>query len=119
LTDGGGGTAVTAPRATGASTFTTSSRDGAGGTLTVLTGGSPAVTVNPAAANKLVFGQQPTSTAAGQSISPNVTVQIQDQFGNLTSSTASVTIAIGTNPSSGTLSGAATVAAVNGTATFS
>src|SRR4029079_16706941 len=36
-----------------------------------------------------------------------------------TNSSASVTLAIGTNPASGTLSGTKTVAAVNGVATFS
>ncbi len=61
---------------------------------------------------------QPTSTVAGVSISPSPTVQIQDQYGNATTSTANVSIAFGTNPSAGTLFGAATVAAVNGTATF-
>src|SRR5207248_4957263 len=58
-------------------------------------------------------------TNAGATITPGATVQIQDANGNLTNSTASVTMAIGTNPSSGTLSGTLTVAAVNGTATFS
>src|SRR6202011_6170305 len=38
--------------------------------------------------------------------------------GNLASSTASVTVAIGTNPSGGTLSGTLTRAAVSGVATF-
>ena len=117
LSYAGGGTKVTAPTTTGMSTFTTQTKDGSNAAASIAT--QPVVTVNPAAANKLVFGQQPTSTAAGQAISPAVTVQIQDQFGNLTTSTASVTVAIGNNPSSGTLSGTATVAAVNGTATFS
>src|SRR5260370_11744043 len=117
LTYAGGGTKVTAPTATGTSQFTTQNKDGTNPAASITT--QPVVTVNPSAANKLVFGQQPTSTAAGQSISPAVTVQIQDQFGNLTSSTANVTVAIGNNPSSGTLSGTTTVAAVNGTATLS
>jgi hypothetical protein len=76
------------------------------------------VTIGPA--TKLVFGQQPTNTAAGASITPAVTVQVQDASGNVvTSSTASITVAIGTNPGSSTLSGSATVNAVNGVATFS
>src|SRR5205807_6147233 len=50
---------------------------------------------------------------------PAVTVQIQDANGNLTSSSASVSMAIGTNPSSGTLSGTTPVTAVNGTAPLS
>src|SRR3989441_329437 len=76
-------------------------------------------TVNPAAANKLSFNQQPTNTVAGVSISPAVTVRIEDQFGNLTSSTANVSIAIQNNPGGGSLSGTATVAASGGVATFS
>ena len=75
------------------------------------------VTVGPAA--KLAFGQQPTNAQAATAISPAVTVLIQDAGGNLTTSTASVTMAIGTNPGGGTLSGTTTVAAVAGTATFS
>ncbi|HET7034120.1 MAG TPA: MBG domain-containing protein [Thermomicrobiaceae bacterium] len=76
-------------------------------------------TVVAAAASKLVFGQQPSNANAGATIAPAVTVSIQDQFGNLTASTASVTLAIDTNPSGGTLSGTKTVSAVAGVATFS
>ena len=71
------------------------------------------------AATKLVFVQQPTNAGLSASITPSVTVQIQDADGNLTASTASVTLAIGSNPGGGTLSGTVTVAAVAGTATFS
>jgi hypothetical protein len=46
-------------------------------------------------------------------------VRILDGTGNLTNSTANVTMNIGANPAGGTLSGTATVAAVAGTATFS
>jgi CSLREA domain-containing protein/uncharacterized repeat protein (TIGR01451 family) len=67
---------------------------------------------------QLAFGQQPVNTAGGATITPSPTVRILDQFGNLTTSTANVTIAIGTNPVGGTLSGTATVAAVAGVATF-
>jgi hypothetical protein len=84
---------------------------------TGLTGAiSNSFTVNAAVANKLAFVQQPTTTRAGSAISPAVTVQIQDQFSNLTSSTATVTISGG-----GTLAGTSTtsVAAVSGLATFS
>jgi hypothetical protein len=73
------------------------------------------------AANKLAYGVQPSNTVAGASISPAVTVTVQDQFGNtVTSNTSSITLAIGTNPpGNGTLSGTLTVAAVAGVATFS
>jgi hypothetical protein len=72
------------------------------------------------AASKLAFGTQPSSVGYGQPITPAVTVKILDQYGNLkTNSNASVTIAIGSNPASGTLSGTTTVTATNGIATFS
>src|SRR5207248_11777600 len=80
---------------------------------------SSAFTMNAGVPSKLAFSQQPTTTTAGQTISPAVTVQIQDANGNLTSSTASVSIAIGTNPSTGTLNGTTSVAAVSGITTFS
>jgi hypothetical protein len=53
------------------------------------------------------------------SISPALTVRVLDQFGNLvTTDSSNVTVAIGTNPAGGTLSGTTTVAAVNGVVTF-
>src|SRR5205085_2332289 len=83
------------------------------------TGTSNSFTVNAGVPSKLAFVQQPATTTAGQTITPAVTVQIQDANGNLTNSTASVGIAILTNPSSGTLSGTTPVNAGSGTATFS
>src|SRR5262249_7282114 len=69
---------------------------------------------------KLAITVQPTNTTAGTSITPAVQVTVQDSTGNtVTSATNMITVAIGTNPSSGTLSGTLTVAAVNGVATFS
>lgn len=70
-------------------------------------------------ATQLAFGQQPTTTASGASITPAVSVRILDAGGNLVNSSANVTLAIATNPSSGTLSGTPTQAAVAGVATFS
>src|SRR5205807_2086762 len=96
--------------------FTITATDNGGGTAT---GTSNSFQVNAGAASKLTFIQQPTTTIAGQTITPAVTVQIQDANGNLTSSSASVSMAIGTNPSSGTLSGTTPVTAVNGTAPLS
>ena len=128
-TNAGGGTlsgTATVAAVSGTATFSNLSinKTGTGYTLAassgVLTGAtSSTFNITPGAANKLAFGTQPGNTVAGSSITPAVTVQIQDQFGNLTTSTANVTIAIGTNAGGGTLSGTATVAAVSGTATFS
>jgi hypothetical protein len=103
---------------TTAGTYTLTATDGS---LTSAT--SSSFIVSPAAASKLAFTAQPTNTVAGVAITPAVTVTVQDADGNpVTSgagSTASVTIAIGTNPGGGTLSGTKTVAAVAGVATFS
>ncbi len=71
------------------------------------------------AADKLAFGQQPTNNDPAVPLTPAVTVQIQDQFGNLvTSSTANVDMEIGINAGAGTLSGGVSVAASGGVATF-
>lgn len=75
----------------------------------------------PGTANKLGFLQQPTNTTAGATISPAVTVEIQDSSGTRVGThncSNCVTIAINPPPS-GTLSGTLTVDAVNGVATFS
>ena len=81
---------------------------------------STAFNVTAGTASKLVFSVQPSNAAAGASITPAVTVTIEDASGNtVTSATNTVTIAIGTNPASGTLGGTLAVAAVNGVATFS
>jgi subtilase family serine protease len=83
--------------------------------------GSGSITVSAAAASKLVFGQQPTNTVAGSTITPAVTVKVQDAYGNAETGDNSdvVTLAIGTNPGSGTLSGTTSVTVSGGVATFS
>ncbi|MGZ6978188.1 MAG: hypothetical protein ACXVJW_08785, partial [Acidimicrobiia bacterium] len=88
-------------------------------TVTNVTVASSPFNVSVGSPTKLAFAQQPSNATAGASISPAVTVQVQDAGGNLTTSTVSVTVAIGTNPGGGTLSGTIPIDAVNGTATFS
>ena len=69
--------------------------------------------------NKLSFGSQPSSANKDATITPAVTVRVENSAGNLiTTSTRNVTLAIGNNPSGGVLSGTTTVAAVGGIATF-
>jgi len=71
-------------------------------------------------------GGQPASTAVGQSITSGfdssgspVAVEVLDGNGKLlTSSTAAVTLAIGSNPGSGTLTGTTTIDASGGVASF-
>src|SRR2546427_13222021 len=66
-----------------------------------------------------LFRSQPTNTAAGASITPAVQVTALDGQGNTAAGfTGNVTVALGANPGSGTLSGTTTVAAVTGVATF-
>jgi hypothetical protein len=88
------------------------------GTGSISAGAS--VSVTPAAADHLLFLQQPTDTAAGQTITPAVMVAVVDQFGNVLTDDNSdtVTLTIGTNPSGGTLSGTLTVTVSGGIATF-
>jgi hypothetical protein len=91
-----------------------------GATASALTVTSNAFSITPGAATKLLFTVQPTSTAAGAAISPAVEVTALDAGNNrATGFAGSVTMAIGTNPSSGTLSGTKTVTASTGVATFS
>jgi prepilin-type N-terminal cleavage/methylation domain-containing protein len=81
--------------------------------------GSASVTVNAGTATKLAFVQQPTATTKGTVINPAVTVQVEDQYGNLvTTSSASVTVAFGSNPSGATLGGTKTQTASSGVASF-
>jgi calcineurin-like phosphoesterase family protein len=71
-------------------------------------------------ATALSFVVQPSTTGVGAAITPAVQVEIRDQFGTrLSSATNQVSLSLGTNPGGSTLSGATTVDAVDGVATFS
>ena len=68
---------------------------------------------------QLVFTTQPSNTVVGSAITPPVQVAAQDGSGNtLTAFAGSITLALGANPGSGTLSGMIPQSAVNGVATF-
>ncbi|WNG38694.1 S8 family serine peptidase [Archangium violaceum] len=118
---------TTATTSAGVATFSNLSinKVGTGYTLKASISGlaeatSSAFNITPAAASKLAFVTQPSTTVVGSPITPAVKVAIQDAFGNATTSTANVTIALGSgSPSGSTLSGTTTVAAVGGVATFS
>src|SRR5205823_930271 len=88
---------------------------------TGLTGAtSNAFNIGVGAATKLAFTVQPSNAVAGAAITPAVQVAVQDAQGNaVTTASTNISVAIGTNPASGTLAGTKTVAAVNGVATFS
>lgn len=68
----------------------------------------------------LAFVQQPTNTAVNAVMAPSVKVGVIDTEGkpDLYSPYASVTLAIGTNPTGGTLSGGGPFAFAQGVATF-
>ena len=95
-----------------------------GGPVTILAtsegrSGSAQVTVTAAPASKVAFVVQPTTTTAGNAITPAVQVEIQNTLGGrVTTSSATVTLSLASNPGSGTLGGTVSVAAVNGIATF-
>src|SRR5205823_4826839 len=95
---------------------------GTGYTLTATGAGSAtsaAFNITAGTATQLVFSVQPSTTAAGAAITPAVQVTAQDAQGNTASGfTGNVTVAIGTNPGTGTLGGTLTHAAVGGVATF-
>jgi hypothetical protein len=70
---------------------------------------------------KLAFNQQPTNALSNALISPPITIWIEDASSNVVpgDNETQVTLAIGTNPGSGTLSGKKTITARGGIATFS
>jgi hypothetical protein len=127
-TNPGGGTlsgTLVQAAAAGVATFTGLSinKTGSGYTLTAsatgLTGAtSSGFAITPAAATQLVVATAPpASTAAGTSF--GLVLDARDTYGNLaTGFTGSVTVAIGTNPGGGTLSGTLVQAASAGVATF-
>lgn len=91
-----------------------------------LTGATLAGAITPAAQSQLVFGQQPTNTDKGDTITPAVTARVLDRFGNLTTSAATISIEIANNGGAGllglgagTLHGDLTKSAVGGVTTFS
>src|SRR5437879_4365241 len=75
-------------------------------------GSEPVQPPGGGAAAKLAFTVQPSNAVAGAANTPAVQVAVQDAQGNtVTTATTSITVAIGTNPASGTLAGTTTVAA--------
>lgn len=130
-TNPGGGTlsgTISVAAVNGVATFNNLKIDkaGTGYTLRATAPGLAPATSNPfeiftpAPADRLAFVQQPTDTSAGNTITPAVSVQVLDANGQLITSdnTRQITLAIGTNPGGGQLSGTATATVVGGIATF-
>ncbi len=121
----GGTKTITIPTGTGTANFAglNISVPASGYTLSATSGilssvPSNSINVTPTA-SKLVFtASPPAGIVAGQTFV--VTVAAQDSGGNtVTGYNGTVTLTIGTNPGSSTLSGSTTIALVNGVATFS
>lgn len=99
-------------------------RAGAGYTLQAAAGGlnpatSSAFDISAGAPTRLAFTIQPSDADLGAAIAPPVQVAVEDNIGNtVTTATNQITIAIGTNPGSGTLSGTLTRSAAGGIAVF-
>src|SRR2546427_140577 len=73
----------------------------------------------PPPASHLNCGRHPRTAWEGKTVLPPVRIAALDASGNVVPSFGgAITIAIGTNPSGGTLSGTLSVNAVNGVATF-
>ena len=112
---------ATAPTSCGSFTWTTAAKqsndfNGTGNDF-VLSGTDPTIsTIGCQVADHVSFGQGPTDVQVASPITPAVTVLVQDASGNtVTSSTAAITLAIGTNPSGGVLSGTSNCPAGPGT----
>ncbi len=75
--------------------------------------------VSAGAANKIVFGQQPTSTTAGTAINPAVTVLVLDANDNPVNANTSISLSLTGGTSGASLMGGGAINAVNGVVTFS
>ncbi|HZN92642.1 MAG TPA: Ig-like domain-containing protein [Myxococcales bacterium] len=80
---------------------------------------SAAFTIAPGPDESLAFVVEPQDTSINRAFTPAVQVGIKDRFGNITHSIATVQIQLAENPGNGTLRGTASVAALDGIATFS
>ncbi len=80
---------------------------------------SSAFDVNAGPASKLVFTAQPGPAISGGTLPPFKVTVLDVVDNTVTTATSTITVAIGTNPGGGTLSGTTTVTPVNGVANFS
>ncbi|MBS0265083.1 MAG: hypothetical protein JSS02_24340 [Planctomycetes bacterium] len=121
-----GKSTATATNSAGTATFSSTLQLTTAGAYTLTASaagivGTPSfnLTVNPAAASKLIFLTQPTTGAMNSPLG-QIQVAVADTYGNTITSdnTSIVTLAIFSGPSGGTLSGTVSVQVVNGVATF-
>ena len=123
-----GGSTTTATVSGGVASFSNLVLDKAGSytlgeiaTNSLIGPASVSFTVVPTAANHLVFGVQPSVTTAGVAISPAVTVQVLDRFGNLVTGDNSdkVTLKVVSGPGGFTSGSTLTATTSGGVASFS
>ena len=115
-------TALTVTASSGSATFNSVNLNKLGAAYTMLGSTSGYTSVTSTAFNitgdRLYFRTQPLETPAGVNINA-VTVGLMDSFNNVdTTATPSVSLAIGTNPSGGTLTGGGAATAVAGVASY-
>lgn len=84
----------------------------------LFTGYSRPVLVTPTTAAGIAFRQVPAQGQAGSALGPAVQVQVTDRFGNATSGSGDVTLALGANPGGDTLRGTLTQTVADGVASF-
>ena len=78
------------------------------------------VTPDTTTAHLVLTTQPATPVVVGKNLSPDITVAVEDQFGNiLTTNRDSITLSIISGPSGGSLTGHAVIAAHSGVARFS
>ena len=118
------GTTTNLTSASGLATFSNLSMTASGPkTLTAASTGltssvSGTFTISPALPSQLAFVQPPTNAVAGAAISPAVTVQLRDTYGNDVTN-AGVPVSVSLSSGSGTLSGTTTnLTSASGLATF-
>ncbi len=119
-------TGATATTVNGVATFLTLAFTGTAGNISLAfnaTGVAGATTglfpVTAGAPASLAFVQQPSTSTAGANITPTIQVRVLDASGNqVSTATNAITLAIGTNPGGGVLSGTTTQAAASGSASF-
>jgi hypothetical protein len=105
-----GGTTITSisiPTGSSSATFYYGDNKSGSPTLTAsgsLTSATQVETVTAAAASKLVFTTQPAGAVHPSAFTTQPKVSVEDTYGNVvTTNTSSVTLAIGTNPTSGSV----------------
>ncbi len=77
---------------------------------------SAAFTITAGAASKLSFAQAPSDAYVGSAMTPAVTVQLQDQYGNAVAASG---VAVTLTPSAGSMTGGSATTNAAGLATFS